>query len=116
MYARVISVKVKQNMLQAALKLGEKIIVPAAQRYAGFHHWCQLSDPTTNEMISIALWGNEVDMETFAEKDMQRIMGQMEQLMDFDTMEVKTYHVDIMAEAIPGLIVDQIGDAILETA
>ncbi|KAA3659724.1 MAG: hypothetical protein DWQ04_21425 [Chloroflexi bacterium] len=116
MYARVISVKAKKGMLQAALKLAEKVVVPAAQRYAGFHHWCQMSDPTTNNTVSIALWGNEEDMITFGQKDMQRIFGQMDQLMDFDTMEAKTYHVDIMAEAIPELIVDQIGDAILESA
>ncbi len=116
MYAHVISVKAKKGMLKAALDLSRKIVVPVAQRYAGFHHWCQLSDPQTNDTVSIALWGNEEDMNTFGQKDMQRIFGQMGQLMDFDTMEVKTYQVDIMAEAIPELIVDQIGDAILEAA
>jgi len=116
MYARVISMKAKKGMLKAAIELTEKILVPAAQRYAGFHHWCQLSDPKTNNTVSIALWGNEEDMNTFGQKNMQRIFGQMGQLMDFDTMEVHTYHVDIMEEAIPGLIVDQISDAILESA
>ena len=116
MYARMISVKAKKGMLKAALELSQKIVVPAARRYAGFHHWCQLSDPNTNNTVSIALWGNEEDMNTFGENDMQRIFGQMGQLLDFDTMEVKTYRVDIMAEASPELIVDQIGDAILESA
>ena len=116
MYARVISVNAKQGMLQAAKELAEKIVIPAAQRYAGFHHWCQMSDPNTNKTFSIALWGNETDMNTFGEKDMQHIFSQMDKLMDFDTLEIKTYQVDIMAEAIPELIVDQIGDAILESA
>jgi len=116
MYARVISMKAKSGMLKTAVELAEKIMVPAAQRYAGFHHWCQLSDPITNDTLYISLWGNEEDMNTFGQNDLQRIMVQMGQVIDFETMESKMYCVDVMVEAIPELIVDQIADGILESA
>ncbi|MCA9922160.1 MAG: hypothetical protein KC421_07305 [Anaerolineales bacterium] len=116
MYSRVISVYAKPGRLEDVKQLIEKSIMPAARRYAGFHYWCQMSSPETNKMMSITLWGNESDMNAFGNKELAQIMTQLQLLIEVDTLAMETFHVDLAADAIPAMIVDQISDAILVSA
>ena len=67
-------------------------------------------------MMSITLWGNESDMNAFGNKELAQIMTQLQLLIEVDTLAMETFHVDLTADAMPAMIVDQISDAILVSA
>jgi len=101
MYARVMRGTAKPGKLNDCIAVGDDLISPAVRKYAGFRYWISLVDPETEHFMSIALWEDETDMNTFAQQDIPGIFGQMRDLMNLDTMETEMYEVGVFTEALP---------------
>jgi heme-degrading monooxygenase HmoA len=62
MHARVILGRVKHDKKDEAIKIYMESVKPAAKEQKGFKSMNLLTDPDTNQFISVSIWETENDM------------------------------------------------------
>lgn len=100
MLARIMKGVTMPGKLDECIALGDELISPAVRAYDGFRYWISLVDPETEQFVSIAIWEDETDMNTFAKQDVPGIFAQMGQVMDLQSMETELYEVAVFTKAL----------------
>ena len=62
MYAKVVKFKVKPGMKDEVVRLFQEFVVPGAEKQKGFKAGMLLTDPNTDEAMSVAIWETEADI------------------------------------------------------
>jgi quinol monooxygenase YgiN len=62
MYARIVTVHIKPEDIEAATAIYRDSVVPAAQQQPGNVSMTLLTDRVTGKSLSIGLWTNEADL------------------------------------------------------
>ncbi len=63
MYARVSTAEVQPGKMEEALSVSRDSILPAAKQQRGYEGGLWLTDPQTNKVMVITLWGSREDLE-----------------------------------------------------
>ena len=61
MYARLVSGRLKTEMLDDAIQLWRESVAPSARRITGFHSARLMVDRKTGKVVSLGLWEKEAD-------------------------------------------------------
>jgi hypothetical protein len=80
MFARIVSIHLKSNMLSDFTRTLEKDVLPLLHKQNGFKDEITLSNPSSLDAIAISLWENKANAETYntnAYPEVLKVLGRM---------------------------------------
>lgn len=92
MFARLVTFRLKSNMVSDYTRTFEAEIVPLLRKQKGFRDEIALSNPGSQDAIAISLWENKEDAETYNTNTFPTVL-KMAQGMIEGAPKVQTYEV-----------------------
>jgi hypothetical protein len=90
MFARIVSVRLKSNMLSDYTRSFEKDILPLLHKQKGFKDEITLSNPSSLDVVAISLWENKANAEAYNTNTYPEVLKTFARLID-GTPKVKTF-------------------------
>jgi quinol monooxygenase YgiN len=90
MFARIVSVRLKSNMLSDYTRSFEKDILPLLHKQKGFKDEITLSNPSSLDVVAISLWENKANAEAYNTNTYAEVLKTFARLID-GTPKVKTF-------------------------
>jgi hypothetical protein len=98
MYARNISFRLKPNMQSDYTRTFENQILPLLRKQKGFQDEITLTNPNSNDAVSISLWDNKHDADNYNThaypevlKDLAKVVDGTPTVHAFETV-ISTFH------------------------
>jgi hypothetical protein len=82
MFARIVSVHLKSNMLSDYTRNFEKDILPLLQKQKGFKEEITLSSPSSLNVIAISLWESKANAEAYNTNTYPEVLKTFARLLD----------------------------------
>jgi hypothetical protein len=90
MFARIVSVRLKPNMLPDYTRSFEKDILPLLHKQKGFKDEITLSNPSSLDVVAISLWENKANAEAYNTNTYPEVLKTFARLID-GTPKVQTF-------------------------
>ena len=90
MFARIVSVRLKSNMLSDYSRIFEKDILPLLHKQKGFKDEIRLSNPGSLDVVAISLWENKANAEAYNTNTYPEVLKTFARLID-GTPKVQTF-------------------------
>jgi hypothetical protein len=90
MFARIVSVRLKSNMLSDYTRSFEKDILPLLHKQKGFKDEITLSNPSSLDVVAISLWENKANAEAYNTNTYPEVLKTFARLID-GTPKVQTF-------------------------
>ena len=90
MFARIVSVRLKSNMLSDYTRIFEKDILPLLHKQKGFKDEIRLSNPSSLDLVAISLWENKANAEAYNTNTYPEVLKTFARLID-GTPKVQTF-------------------------
>ena len=90
MFARIVSVRLKSNMLSDYTRIFEKDILPLLRKQKGFKDEIRLSNPSSLDVVAISLWENKANAEAYNTNTYPEVLKTFARLID-GTPKVQTF-------------------------
>ena len=90
MFARIVSVRLKSNMLSDYTRSFEKDILPLLHKQKGFKDEITLSNPGSLDVIAISLWESKANAEAYNTNTYPEVLKTFAGLID-GTPKVQTF-------------------------
>jgi len=90
MFARIVSVRLKPNMLSDYTRTFENDILPLLRKQKGFKDEITLSNPGSLDAIAISLWENKANAEAYNANTYQGVVKTFARMID-GTPKVQTF-------------------------
>lgn len=90
MFARIVSVRLKSNMLSDYTRIFEKDILPLLHKQKGFKDEIRLSNPSSLDVVAISLWENKANAEAYNTNTYPEVLKTFARLID-GTPKVQTF-------------------------
>lgn len=90
MFARIVSVRLKSNMLSDYTRIFEKDILPLLHKQKGFKDEITLSNPSSLDVVAISLWENKANAEAYNTNTYPEVLKTFARLID-GTPKVQTF-------------------------
>jgi hypothetical protein len=90
MFARIVSVRLKSNMLSDYTRSFEKDILPLLHKQKGFKDEITLSNPNSLDVVAISLWENKANAEAYNTNTYPEVLKTFARLID-RTPKVQTF-------------------------
>lgn len=90
MFARIVSLRLKSNMLSDYTHIFEKDILPLLHRQEGFKDEIRLSNPSSLDVVAISLWENKANAEAYNTNTYPEVLKTFARLID-GTPKVQTF-------------------------
>jgi len=97
MYARVMTLHVREGQLDRVVRTLQQIVVPAANRQRGFAGMLVMSDREAHKVVSSSLWHSETDM--LASEEAEYFQDQISRLVTMISgpPAIDRYEVNVMS-------------------
>ena len=90
MFARIVSARLKSNMLSDYTRIFEKDILPLLHKQKGFKDEITLSNPSSLDVVAISLWENKANAEAYNTNTYPEVLKTLARLID-GTPKVQTF-------------------------
>ena len=90
MFARIVSVRLRSNMLSDYTRIFEKDILPLLHKQKGFKDEIRLSNPSSLDVVAISLWENKANAEAYNTNTYPEVLKTFARLID-GTPKVQTF-------------------------
>ena len=90
MFARIVSVHLKSNILSDYTRSFEKDILPLLHKQKGFKEEITLSNPSSLDVIAISLWESKANAEAYNTNTYPEVLRSFARLVD-GTPKVQTF-------------------------
>lgn len=90
MFTRIVSVRLKSNMLSDFTRSFEKDILPLLHKQKGFKDEITLSNPSSLDVVAISLWENKANAEAYNTNTYPEVLKTFARLID-GTPKVQTF-------------------------
>ena len=90
MFARNVSFRLKSNTHSDYTRTLENEILPLLRKQAGFKEEINLSNPTSQEVVSISLWDNKAHAEAYNTNHYPEVLRAFAKMID-GTPKVQTF-------------------------
>jgi hypothetical protein len=90
MFTRIVSVRLKSNMLSDYTRSFEKDILPLLHKQKGFKDEITLSNPSSLDVVAISLWENKANAEAYNTNTYPEVLKTFARLID-GTPKVQTF-------------------------
>jgi len=97
MFARVVTIQLKGDRLDEAVKFFKENMIPAATSQKGYQSGYLLTDRKTGKGISVAFWNSEEDI--IANEESGWWQGQVDKFKDFLTAPVTREIYEVSAQS-----------------
>ncbi|MGA2860050.1 MAG: hypothetical protein ABSE40_24545 [Candidatus Sulfotelmatobacter sp.] len=90
MFARIVSVYLKSNMLSDYTRTFENDVLPLLRKQKGFRDEITLSNPGSLDVIAISLWESKANAETYNTDTYPEVLRKLARMID-GTPKVQTF-------------------------
>ena len=90
MFARIVSVYLKSNMLSDYTRTFENDVLPLLRKQKGFRDEITLSNPGSLDVIAISLWESKVNAEAYNTNTYPEVLRKFARMID-GTPRVQTF-------------------------
>ena len=90
MFARIVSVHLKSNMLSDYTRTLESDILPLLHKQKGFKDEITLSNPGNLDVVAISLWESKVNAEAYSTNTYPQVLKTFARMID-GTPKVRTF-------------------------
>src|ERR1700751_527864 len=90
MFARIVSVRLKSNMLSDYTRTFDKDILPLLRKQKGFRDEITLSNPSSLDVIAISLWESKANAEAYNTNTYPEVLKTFARMID-GTPKVQTF-------------------------
>ena len=90
MFARIVSVYLKSNMLSDYTRTFENVVLPLLRKQKGFRDEITLSNPGSLDVIAISLWESKANAETYNTDTYPEVLRKLARMID-GTPKVQTF-------------------------
>jgi hypothetical protein len=90
MFARIVSIHLKSNMLSDYTRSFEKDILPLLHKQTGFKDEITLSNRSSLDVVAISLWESKANAETYNTNTYPEVLKALARLID-GTPKVQTF-------------------------
>ena len=90
MFARIVSVRLKSNMLSDYTRSFEKDILPLLHKQKGFKDEITFSNPSSLDVVAVSLWESKANAETYNTNTYPEVLKTFARLID-GTPKVQTF-------------------------
>src|SRR5271169_5848951 len=90
MFARIVSVHLKPNMLSDYTRAFENDILPLLRKQKGFKDEITLSNPSSLDVIAISLWESRANAEAYNTNTYPEVLNTFARMID-GTPKVQTF-------------------------
>src|SRR2546423_14396394 len=92
MFARFVSMRLKNGNLTEFNRILEKEVIPLLQRQKGFREEIVLANPSAAEVVGISIWEQKENAESYNREKFSEVQQLLAKVLD-GTPQVKTYEV-----------------------
>ncbi len=92
MFARFVSMRLKNGNLTEFNRILEKEVIPLLQRQKGFREEIVLTNPSAAEAVGISIWEQKENAESYNREKFSEVQQLLAKVLD-GTPQVKTYEV-----------------------
>ncbi|PYU46551.1 MAG: hypothetical protein DMG54_03030 [Acidobacteria bacterium] len=92
MFARFVSMRLKNGNLTEFNRILEKEVIPLLQRQKGFREEIVLTNASAAEVVGISLWEQKENAESYNREKFSEVQQLLAKVLD-GTPQVKTYEV-----------------------
>ena len=92
MFARFVSMRLKNGNLTEFNRILEKEVIPLLQRQKGFREEIVLTNASAAEVVGISLWEQKENAESYNREKFSEVQQLLAKVLD-GTLQVKTYEV-----------------------
>src|SRR6267154_1130978 len=92
MFARFVSMRLKNGNLTEFNRILEKEVIPLLQRQKGFREEIVLTNPSAAEVVGISIWEQKENAESYNREKFSEVQQLLAKVLD-GTPQVKTYEV-----------------------
>jgi len=92
MFARFVSMRLKNGNLTEFNRILDKEVIPLLQRQKGFREEIVLTNPSAAEVVGISIWEQKENAESYNREKFSEVQQLLAKVLD-GTPQVKTYEV-----------------------
>jgi heme-degrading monooxygenase HmoA len=92
MFARSVSMRLKNGTLNEFNRILEKEVIPLLERQKGFRDELVLANPSGTEVIGVSIWEQKENAEAYNREKFPEVQQLLAKVLD-GTPQVKTYEV-----------------------
>ncbi len=106
MFARMTTIQVKPDQIEAGVKIYKTSVVPEAKKQKGYRGACLLVDPKSGKCISVTFWRTEKDAlaneeNLYYQEQLVKFLSMLAGPMIREGYEVRVHSMDMKARPKP---------------